>query len=229
MAGAGTKQAQEALRVRLRLLQPALASVPIHVVHDGITAFEGAFGGNSGLLVIAGTGSVIYGRTFNGAAIRAGGWGYLLGDEGSGYAIGVRGLRAVCRAYDGESDTLLVQMLAQLEGIDRASALLHRVYQDGWPIQNMAPLVLKAAANGDVLAGACVDKEVTALVARVANLIRRSEKIEPRLAVHGGLANSAYYLNTFKRTLDNTLPSWTLFEPESDALEGALRLAQRED
>ncbi len=226
MAGAGTTHAQDTLKLRLSLLLPTLDSVPVKVVHDGVTALEGAFEDGSGLMVIAGTGSLIYGRTEDGTTVRAGGWGYVLGDEGSGHALGVRGLRAVCHAYDGGADTLMVRLLSEREGITRGSMLLHRVYLDGWQVQKMAPLVMEAADAGDSLAARIVEEEVSALMAQTMRLVQNSATITPRLALHGGLADSPYYWNTFERVLSAALPEWTLCRPEADALEGALRIAQ---
>ncbi len=227
MAGAGTVRARRALEKRLLHLLPVLASAPIEITHDGVIALEGAFGGGSGLLVIAGTGSIVYGRTQDGTSIRAGGWGYLLGDEGSGHAIGARGLRAVGHAFDSNAETLLTELLANRHGIDGRSELLHRIYQEQWPIQRMAPLVLEASERGDAVARGIVENEVSALSEQVARLVRHGPPVQARLALCGGLARSAHYAGMFATKLQKALPGWSVCRPEGDALEGAVRRAHR--
>ena len=227
MAGAGTRRAQRALRQRLGLLLPVLSSLPVKIVHDGATALEGAFGGHSGLLVIAGTGSVVYGRSNDGSMLRAGGWGYLIGDEGSGHAIGVRGLHAVAQAFDEGAETALSVLAAERHGIGRGSDLLHRVYQEKWPVQHMARLVLEASENGDPMARHIVEQEADALTRQAARLVERSPPVEPKLALCGGLANSSHYTDTFAAALQHVLPGWKLCKPAADALEGAIAMAER--
>lgn len=227
MAGAGTRRARHALRQRLGLLLPVLSSTPLKIMHDGVTALEGAFGGRSGLLVIAGTGSVVFGRAGDGSTLRAGGWGYLIGDEGSGHALGVRGLRAVAQAFDEKKETALSVLVAERHGIGRRSELLHRIYQEKWPVQHMALLVLEASQQGDPAARHIVEHEVAALAAQAARLVERSAPVEPRLALCGGLAGSAHYTDTFAAALRRVLPEWTVSRPAADALEGALRVATR--
>ena len=227
MAGAGTRRARKALRRRLGLLLPVLSNTPLKIAHDGVTALEGAFGGESGLLVIAGTGSVVYGRAGDGSILRAGGWGYLIGDEGSGHGLGVRGLRAVAQAFDEGKETVLSALLAERFGIGRGSDLLHRVYQEKWPVQHMAMLVLEASEKGDSEARHIVELEAEALTTQAARLVRRSAPVEPRLALCGGLADSAHYADAFAAAMRQTLPGWTVCRPAADALEGALRMAGR--
>ena len=91
-------------------------AISVTVVHDAEIALEAAFGGSSGAIMIAGTGSVVYGRRADGSTIRVGGWGYLLGDEGSGYRLGKLALGAICRAYEGGEDTTLTDSIASAFG-----------------------------------------------------------------------------------------------------------------
>lgn len=100
--------------------------------------------------LIAGTGSLAWGRNSMGETARSGGWGYLLGDEGSAFSIGQAGLRAACRASDGRSNssTLLQMILKQLD-IKRASELIAWCYEQPQPRERMAALapIVFAAAN----------------------------------------------------------------------------------
>ncbi len=76
------------------------------------------------LALICGTGSIVYGRTVRGDLIRAGGWGYLFGDEGSGFAIGIAALRNVMQAYDGRGPaTILSELVLERYGLHNPSEL----------------------------------------------------------------------------------------------------------
>ena len=108
-----------------------------------------------GAAVIAGTGSIALGRNVRGMFARAGGWGHVMGDEGSGYAIGRDALRAAVRCADrrGPATTLLADILAHWK-LSAPEELLHRVYQpfDKTAIAALAPMVLTQADAGDQMA-----------------------------------------------------------------------------
>src|SRR6185295_12844752 len=90
----------------------------VKVVSDAdILLMAGAPSGPA-LALICGTGSIVYGRTVTGELIRAGGWGYLFGDEGGGYAIGIAALRKMMQAYDGRRpETLLSELVLERYGL----------------------------------------------------------------------------------------------------------------
>src|SRR5215207_7263596 len=77
--------------------------------HDVVTALAGASIASPGIVVIAGTGAIAYGRSADGRSARADGWGYLIGDEGSAYDIGVQVLRAAAQSADGRGETTVLQ------------------------------------------------------------------------------------------------------------------------
>src|SRR5215217_7483453 len=109
LAGAGRKEDLE------RFQHWAVDSFPgtaVRVVSDAEILLMASAPSGPGLALICGTGSIVYGRTVMGDLIRAGGWGYLFGDEGSGYAIGIAALRAVMQAHDGRGlGTLLSELV----------------------------------------------------------------------------------------------------------------------
>ncbi len=111
-----------------------------------------------GLALICGTGSIVYGRSPAGRLMRAGGWGHLLGDEGSGYAIGLAGLRAVVRAYDGRGPaTALTGAILAHWALGAPPDLVSRVYrelQGKQEIAALAAIVEDVAAEGDAVAQA---------------------------------------------------------------------------
>src|SRR5438046_6075315 len=95
----------------MRDLIESIVAGDIEVVGDVEIAFEDAFGDGPGVLVIAGTGSIAYGRNSEGAIARAGGWGHAISDEGSGYWIGVESVRAALQTRDREGVSELLREL----------------------------------------------------------------------------------------------------------------------
>ncbi len=228
IAGAGQAADQEALSKRLLDVLDVPHPPPrIRIVHDAQIALEAAFEEGSGVVVIVGTGSVVFARTRNGALDRTGGWGYLLGDEGSGFALGQSGLRAVARAIDGGPETLLRSWVAEHHGLDGRDRLIHEVYQHNWPVQDIAPLVIRAAAAGDAVARGIVDEQTRLLARQVEWLTARCDNLEPRVALLGGLVQEAYYAQVLRRTLRERLADWSIQTMRRRPVVGALRLACR--
>src|SRR3954470_11299987 len=115
----------------------------ILVVNDALMAPQDANGPDPGIGIVAGTGSIAYGRNARGEAAHAGGWGYVLGDEGSGYWIGRFALRAVVRHADGRGRvTSLTPRLLSHFGVDRAAELIHKIYHE-----DVAPSAIGALAT----------------------------------------------------------------------------------
>ena len=226
VAGAGSADDQHALAARLRHHLADQAPAHLQVTHDGTIALEAAFEGGSGLIVIAGTGSSLFARAYAGDMLRAGGWGYLLGDEGSGYALGLHGLRAVAHAFDGGPPTRLQALLADRHGLATPDALKRSVYRETWPIQQMAPLVIEAAAQGDVVSTNLVTAQTDALARQAAWLAEKHPGlVEKRLALLGGLVRSTYYRGALTKAMAAALPGWHIQSPMHPPVVGALRLA----
>src|SRR3954470_8889247 len=151
------------------------------VVNDALVALEAGAPGPPGVGIISGTGSIPYGRNAAGEAARAGGWGYVLGDEGSGYWIGRAALRAVLREADHRGpETALTPLLLKHFGIEAAQGLLHEVYSGSLrpsAIGALARCVESAYRDGDgaaigILRGAANELEGSGLsVARRLGLI----------------------------------------------------------
>jgi len=118
----------------------------IHIITDAEAAMHDAFGGGAGILVIAGTGSVVWGTGEGGRQLRVGGWGHLLGDEGSGYALGLAALRELARTVDGRSDArILTELLLPAMGIEGTDKLVRwTAGASKRDVAALAPLVLQA-------------------------------------------------------------------------------------
>jgi N-acetylglucosamine kinase-like BadF-type ATPase len=125
------------------------------ITHDAAIALTGATGG-TGVVIIAGTGSIAFGRNVEGRTARAGGWGYAFGDEGSAFDLVRQALRAILRLEEGwGSPTALRAALLESTGAADADDLLHRFYTDEYPrarIASLAKVVDEVAVAGDAVA-----------------------------------------------------------------------------
>jgi N-acetylglucosamine kinase-like BadF-type ATPase len=139
--------------VMTELLRAAVVAKRYAVVNDGAIALRAAVPSGPGVLVIAGTGTIGYGRDAAGREHRAGGWGYLLDDLGSAYVAGLAGLSAVLRAHDGrDPPTALTAPLLGAWSLAAPEDLIGRVYRLPPPREEIAapaPLVAEAARAGD--------------------------------------------------------------------------------
>lgn len=234
VSGAGDDAVQAALASALRahLSRPGMA-VQIEVTHDGLIALDAAYDAESGAIIIAGTGSVVLARGRDGGVLRSGGWGPILGDDGSGYALGRHGLRAVAEAFDGGRGTALCSHVEEAFGIDDRPALIHAVHNDDLPLQDIAPMVVAAAREGDAAAQRVLDEQITALVRQVTWIAAEVTDMAPRLTLLGGLMKNDHYRQVLHTRLRTHVPNWSVqrldAEPALGALRRAHRLAQRPD
>ena len=108
------------------------------LVGDNVIALAGALDGGAGIILIAGTGSICFGRGRNGEEARSGGWGHLIGDEGSAYALGRDALSAVARAMDGYGkQTMLTSLLASELGLDTRSRIISYMKSSGLAFRDL--------------------------------------------------------------------------------------------
>lgn len=188
LAGAGRDE------LRRRVEEGVVAagvSRHVRVGTDAEAAFQDAFGSGPGILLVSGTGSVAWGRNAAGVMARAGGWGPRLGDEGSGYALGMEALRAVVRGEDGRGPaTSLRDSVLAHAGVASPGGLV--AWAAGAPrarVAELAPLVARAAESGDGVAALIVGEAVHALVAHVSALVAHLAPWDPApgVALAGGL------------------------------------------
>ncbi len=212
----------------------------LEVVNDARLLFAAGTPQGWGLAVIAGTGSIAYARTPDGRLDRCGGWGWLLGDEGSAFQIGLQALRAACRAADGTApDSRIPQMVLDQLGSNDLRDLIPAVYRGQWDkvyIAQLAPQVLQLAWEGDLLAGPLVQREIDKLAATAASLVRRTPlPTEPLpLALGGGLLiNDPHYRQQFLESLHRhglrPEPVQIVDEPALGAVVLARQMAVRDE
>ena len=123
---------------------------------DALIALSGAMAGGPGIITIAGTGSIAYGRNSDKRVARVGGWGYIYGDEGGGFDLTRQAVRAALRYEEGWGPaTALREMLLAETGATDANDLVHRLYTIEYPrpqIASLSKLVDRAAMEGDAVA-----------------------------------------------------------------------------
>ncbi|MEH1826910.1 MAG: BadF/BadG/BcrA/BcrD ATPase family protein [Nostoc sp.] len=153
----------------------ALQPENIVICNDALIAIVGGIGQPVGIVVAAGTGSIVFGRNHQGDTKRVGGWGYILGDEGSAYKIAIAGMNAALKSYDGrEMSTSLVGAFKQHLGLENIEYLIEVIYRREWGVKQiaaLAPVVDFAAASGDIVANIIIDDAVKELVKATSTVI----------------------------------------------------------
>ncbi len=211
IAGAAPEHSAEWLRA---MLSAALPDVPQALASDVEIALVGAHGARLGILVLSGTGSCAYGVNAAGESLLVGGWGYLLGDEGSGYWIGRQALKCVTqiadqRRQDEASRAFKAQVLDFLE-IRTPRQMIQWVYREGAPaprVATLAPLVLALAQEGNAHAQRIVTQGALRLVDHVQQL-RTQLAVDGPIAFAGGLLDkSGYYRQMLADYLQIDVPT----------------------
>ncbi len=208
------------------ILAGMLRAGQLIVTNDAVIALSGAMGGGQGTIVIAGTGSIGFGRNAGGRTARAGGWGYVFGDEGGGFDIARQAVRAALRMEEGWGPpTSLREVLLEATGSVSANEALHRFYTPEWPrsrVASLAPLVDEAARSGDrvaleILNRAAQDLAYLAGSVRV-RLWQPGDEVE--VAYIGGVFASGILLERFRTLveLDFTRCAAPRFGPAEGAL-----------
>ncbi len=176
--------------------------------NDAVIALSGATETGQGIIVIAGTGSISFGRNAAGQTARAGGWGYVFGDEGGAFDIVRRALRALLRMEEGWGPpTALRDVLLEAAGARTANELLHRFYTPDWPrsrVARLAPLIDRAACESDAVAVGIVNQAAQNL-ALLAGAVRSQlwqpgESVE--IATIGGVFESRLVRDRFRELVE---------------------------
>lgn len=203
----------------------------VRVVSDGQIALEGAFGGGAGILLIAGTGSVAYGLAEDGRVDRCGGWGLVLGDEGSGYAIGRAGLAWALRAVDGRGpETALLARFLEVLGLEGPRAIPPWAGRaEKSRIAALAQHVFTLAEQGDAVAERIAGEGASLLAEHVTALARRLGPWSGAVPVvfHGGALSTPLYSRLVRERLDaSPVTHYTVRPALTDSVHGALALAR---
>ena len=229
LAGAGRPEISNLVR---RLLAE-LVSGEIDVVGDMVIALQAAFGTGPGVMVIAGTGSMAYGRDASGNTLRAGGWGFSIFDEGSGHWIGRSAVAAIMRDYDetGEENSVLMNSVKKFWGLaTREQVVLAANASPSPDFAALLPAILLAADSGDALARSILTQAGTELARLAKIVIRRlfSDGDQVLVAMTGGVfANCALVRQVFYNSLRSEYPNCPVNPTVIEAVGGALELARK--
>lgn len=198
------------------------------LVGDHEIALWGALEGKPGCALIAGTGSICLGRGCDGSTARAGGWGHLIGDEGSGFALGRDALAAVAKHLDGYGeDTILTRLLSEKLSLTTRQEIISYVYSgDKSRIAAIATLVEEAAASGDRAANSILRKNAAALAELVRAVAQPLALTQGELALLGGLLEHETILrHLFIEEMGRLLPGMRCIAPKHPASVGAVMMA----
>jgi len=203
----------------------------VEVRNDSIPALAGAFGELRGILLIAGTGSIAVGSDGAGRIVRSGGWGHILGDEGSAYWVGLRARNAATRFHDRRSPQtdLLGRALAYF-GEKEPFSLIPAVYEnfDKAKVAAFARIVAEERDRGDEVAQQIFKDAAEELALLAISIATRLGEAHSggRIAFTGGFIsnNERLWHDTEARIL-SALPSHRIVSPQADAVSGACLLA----
>ncbi len=198
------------------------------IVPDMVNAWAGAFAGEPGVIVVAGTGSIAYGRNSRGEEARAGGWGPTYGDEGSAFRLGIGALRLLSQWADrGQSGCFAEQcistwpelgsdLISWLRGINRLS----------WRREQIAQIARLVVESDDREVASIAQTGAFALAHTTRIVIEKLGDSSLPVALFGGLAESATFKRFFSQGMSGPLVTdWTLVEAKYSALEGSVLLA----
>jgi len=227
LAGAGRKEDIEQFQ---NWAAHKFPKTTVRVVSDAeILLIAGAPSGPA-LVLICGTGSIVYGRTVTGELIRAGGWGYLFGDEGSAYAIGIAVLRAVMQAYDGRRpETLLSELVLERYGLHSPPDLVHTIYgseSQHSAVATLSDLVEQAAGRGDSVAIGILEASSRELARTIAAAYPKLGTSTVPLVITGGtILHGRYLQKAFNRACETQGLKFTAVRYVLEPAEGAIQLA----
>jgi len=203
----------------------------IEIFTDAEIALEGAFNGEAGAILIAGTGSIIYGKDESGKIFRVGGFGKTIGDEGSGYTIGRKGLAAIAKYFDGRGkETSLVNKISGQFDIQNSNQLINKIHVENFDIAAIAKLVIDCADEGDDICKNILDQESDELLYHISALVEKMNVDQLDLSFSGSLlTNTNYYSKLLaakiRRSFHQINIKLATYPPEI----GAILLAKKSD
>lgn len=226
LAGTSSAEVRRWAEVTLR----EIVSGDVVITGDEEIALDAAFQGGPGVLVIAGTGSHVTGRCADGSRVSAGGWGPVLGDEGSGNWIGLEAIRAGLRGKDRGIETCLLREIEQTWGVKDLGELVAMANRRERPeFAALAEVVAQCAENGDALAQGVLERAGEELADQVSLVISkmRAAGCEPaasmRIAFTGSvLGKISRVLRSMEEHLRAVAPEILVDESAVQSLDGAL-------
>jgi N-acetylglucosamine kinase-like BadF-type ATPase len=233
LAGAGRPKDKE----RVAQVFDALNLTKAYTVDtDAMAALAGSFSGGSGIIVISGTGAICFGKDEQGNVVRCSGWGYLLGDEGSGFYIGQQAIMAALKDLDGRGvKTALRAELEKKYNLDSIDLIISPIYSgqiDRSEIASNAPLVFDLAEQGDAAAEQIIQQagiELGKIVAATAKRMKKENK-NIQVALIGSIFNRINVLLPFiKKETDPISRHIDFIEPRWEPAVGSALLGLQQE
>jgi len=229
-AGLGREKEQVIFREFFdKLFQPGF---PVMLCGDGEILLCGGLDNFEGYCLIAGTGSIALGRSQEGKLVRSGGYGYMIGDEGSAAWIGKESISRLMRSLDNRDlPTRMSDEVLKAAGLKECSELIYYVHYsaDKAQVASLAPVVTAAARKGDPLAMDILYKGAEELSLLVKSVLEQSPWIDKKeLVLSGGVfKNNEIVTQKLKEILSEKFPGLSVSMPKGTALEGACMLAAK--
>jgi N-acetylglucosamine kinase-like BadF-type ATPase len=233
LAGAGRPEDRETI---MKALTSTGLRVPqLEIVPDFITALAGGTFGEAGVIIISGTGSVVFGVDEDGNTKRAGGWGHILADEGAGYQFGKEATRAVMQAFDGRgAATKLTDKILKKLNLEAPDKLvkwsLSLKEQEKPEIASLSPLVFEAFNEGDPVAEKIIELGVSGIVEMVeatSKGLHLKEKEFKIVLAGGNFEHQPKLVELLRNKLKPVVPKATALLPKFHPVVGAVILAMK--
>lgn len=225
VAGAGRREVSDTIR---RLISEVVSG-PVEVVGDMVIALEAGFGDGPGVIVLAGTGSIGYGRNAEGKTARAGGWGFAISDEGSGHWIGRAAIGAAVRSQDTKQSSELLPAILSAWKLTTIDDLIRKANASPPPdFSGLLPTVLSTAEAGDELAGSVLTQAGRELAGLAKMVIGQlfGQSVAVPVAMGGSVfRRAAMVRDVFRRELEGD-GCGRVEQAVVDPVKGALRRAR---
>ena len=201
---------------------------PVTFEADARITLEGAFDGAEGVVVVAGSGSIVIGKTPRGQVVSVGGWGAILGDEGGGYFIGREALIAVSLECEKRGSAgRLREVFGERFHFDSREHILSAIYQQKFDIASLAPVVMETAANNDVVSQRILDRAALLLADQARIVVMQMGLLRKvKLVMAGSLVDrETVYSNALHMKLLKVLPQVEIRRPLHEPAHGAVLMA----
>ena len=224
----GDERVPSLVREEVGAIVPEIGRV--RTVPDYVGNWAAATRGESGIVVISGGGTVVFGRNPEGRSLRIGGWGHLLGDEGSGYWIGLCAVKAALRSWAGvDAKTALEERVMRAFGASDDGHLLREVYSDSSSdarIAGLVPSVVSLAREGDVRATGILDAAAGHLAEMAATALGRLGGLPVYLS--GGVFSAPTMRERFEASLKKAGAETTVAAVAPNPMEGIFLIAKKD-
>ncbi len=203
------------------------------IMNDAVIALVGANEGYNGAILISGTGSIAFAITPDKEQVRVGGWGHLIGDEGSGYSIARDAFIAIAKAFDKRgAETQLFEVFQEIHPFKTGEDLISYIYLENRGKEEIAKFAEKVIGlyQEDIVARDIVNKAVDEMVETIRAIDGHMKNKAFKLSVAGSvLTKSELMFNRLKSMLKGEMPHIELHLPSQDPIFGALILAELEE